>query len=42
MAALTYKNNVISSEKLPDPSAGDSFKRFLKNHELAKLAVPSK
>ncbi len=40
--ALKYKNNVIPGEKLPDPSADDSFKRFLKNDEFVKLAAQFK
>lgn len=40
--ALKYRNNVIPGEKLPDPSADDSFKRFLKNDGFAKLVAQFK
>jgi len=36
--ALTYKANVISGEKLPDPRKDDSFARFLKNPEFLKVS----
>jgi hypothetical protein len=40
--ALKYKDNVIPGERLPDPSADDSFKRFLKNDQFAQLVAQFK
>jgi hypothetical protein len=36
--ALKYRENMNSGEKLPDPLADDSFKRFYQNGEFKKLA----
>ncbi len=35
---LTYKQNMIQGEKLPDPSKDDSFKAFVSDPEFKKIA----